>query len=54
MERAVPPFFPVGDPRSGTKMLRETPTASPDIWNSDVGSHFAPTFTRVIDRIGDL
>jgi hypothetical protein len=54
MDRAVPPFFLVGNPRSGTKMLRELLNASPDIWISDVESHFVPKFTRVIDRFGDL
>jgi hypothetical protein len=53
MDRAVPPFFLVGNPRSGTKMLRELLNASPDIWISDVESHFVPKFTRVIDRFGD-
>ena len=54
MERAVPPFFLVGNPRSGTKMLRELLNASPDVWMSEVESHFIPRFTRSIDRYGDL
>jgi hypothetical protein len=54
VERAVPPFFLVGNPRSGTKMLRELLNASPDLWMSEVESHFIPKFTRAIDRYGDL
>ena len=54
MERAVPPFFLVGNPRSGTKMLRELLNASPDLWMSEVESHFIPRFTRTIARYGDL
>ena len=54
MERASPPFFLVGNPRSGTKMLRELLNASPDLWMSEVESHFIPKFTRTIDRYGDL
>ena len=54
MERAVPPFFVVGNPRSGTKMVRELLNASPDLWMSEVESHFIPKFTRAIDRFGDL
>jgi hypothetical protein len=48
VERAVPPFFVVGNPRSGTKMLRELLNASPDLWMSEVESHFIPRFTRTI------
>ena len=54
MERAVPPFFLVGNPRSGTKMLRELLNASPAVWMSEVESHFIPKFTRGIDRYGNL
>ena len=54
MERAIPPFFVVGNPRSGTKMLRELLNASPDLWMSEVESHFIPKFTRTIARYGDL
>ena len=54
VERAVPPFFLVGNPRSGTKMLRELLNASPTVWMSEVESHFIPKFTRAIDRYGDL
>ena len=54
MERAVPPFFVVGNPRSGTKMVRELLNASPDLWMSEVESHFIPKFTRTIARYGDL
>jgi hypothetical protein len=54
VERASPPFFVVGNPRSGTKMLRELLNASPDLWMSEVESHFIPKFTRTIDRYGDL
>lgn len=54
VERASPPFFLVGNPRSGTKMLRELLNASPDLWMSEVESHFIPKFTRTIDRYGDL
>ena len=54
MERAVPPFFLVGNPRSGTKMLRELLNASPDVWMSEVESHFIPKFTRAIAGYGDL
>lgn len=54
MERASPPFFLVGNPRSGTKMLRELLNASPDLWMSEVESHFIPKFTRTIARYGDL
>jgi hypothetical protein len=54
VERAVPPFFLVGNPRSGTKMLRELLNASPAVWMSEVESHFIPKFTRGIDRYGDL
>jgi hypothetical protein len=52
--RAEPPFFVVGNPRSGTKMLRELLNRSPDIWISDVESHFIPRFTRDVARYGDL
>jgi hypothetical protein len=52
--RAEPPFFVVGNPRSGTKMLRELLNASPAIWISDVESNFIPRFTREIARYGDL
>jgi hypothetical protein len=54
MERAVPPFFVVGNPRSGTKLLRELLNASPDVWLSEVESHFIPKFTRQIAGYGDL
>ena len=54
MTRAEPPFFVVGNPRSGTKMFRELLNRSPDIWISDVESHFIPRFTRDIDRYGNL
>jgi hypothetical protein len=54
VNRATPPFFLVGNPRSGTKMLRELLNASPDIWLSDVESHFIPKFTRRIGEFGDL
>jgi len=54
VDRAVPPFFVVGNPRSGTKMLREPMNGSPDLWMSEVESHFIPKFTRTIDRYGDL
>jgi hypothetical protein len=52
--RATPPFFVVGSPRSGTKMLRELLNRSPDIWISDIESHFIPEFTRRIEVFGDL
>jgi hypothetical protein len=52
--RAVPPFFVVGNPRSGTKMLRELLNASPDLWISEVESHFIPKFTRRIGQYGNL
>src|SRR4029450_6547520 len=52
--RAEPPFFVVGNPRSGTKMLREPLNRSPDVWISAVESHFIPRFTRDIARYGDL
>ena len=35
-------------------MLRELLNASPDIWLSDVESHFIPKYTRLVDRYGDL
>lgn len=54
MTRAAPPFFVVGNPRSGTKMLRELLNRSPDVWISAVESHFIPRFTRDIARYGDL
>jgi hypothetical protein len=54
VERAVPPFFVVGNPRSGTKMLRELLNASPDVWLSEVESHFIPRVTRGIGGYGDL
>lgn len=54
MTRAIPPFFLVGNPRSGTKMLRELLNASPDIWMSAVESHFIPKYTRRIERYGRL
>lgn len=54
VERAAPPFFLVGNPRSGTKMLRELLNRSPDIWISDIESHFIPHFTRTQGRFGDL
>jgi hypothetical protein len=54
MTRAQPPFFVVGNPRSGTKMLRELLNNSPDVWISDIESHFIPGFTRTIARFGDL
>src|SRR4029450_5010118 len=52
--RAEPPFFVVGSPRSGTKMLRELLNRSPDVWISAVESNFIPPFTRDIARYGDL
>src|SRR5262249_11010141 len=52
--RAEPPFFVVGNPRSGTKMLRELLNASPDLWISDIESHFIPRFTRTIGEYDDL
>ena len=54
MTRAEPPFFVVGNPRSGTKMLRELLNNSPEVWISDVESHFIPDFTRARARFGDL
>lgn len=54
MTRAIPPFFLVGNPRSGTKMLRELLNASPEIWMSAVESHFIPKYTRCVDRFGRL
>jgi hypothetical protein len=54
MVRAVPPFFVVGFPRSGTKMLRELINNNPQVWISEVESNFIPRFTRRIDRYGDL
>ena len=54
MMRAVPPFFVVGFPRSGTKMLRELLNNSPEVWISDVESNFIPRFTREMGRYGDL
>jgi hypothetical protein len=54
VERATPPFFVVGNPRSGTKMLRELLNASPDLWMSEVESHFIPKFTRALAAYGDL
>jgi hypothetical protein len=54
VSRAEPPFFVVGNPRSGTKMLRELLNASPAVWISDVESNFIPRFTREIARYGDL
>jgi hypothetical protein len=54
VNRAVPPFFVVGNPRSGTKMLRELLNASADLWLSDIESHFIPRFTRIVGRFGDL
>jgi hypothetical protein len=44
----------VGNPRSGTKMLRELLNASPAVWISDVESNFIPRFTREIGQYGDL
>lgn len=35
-------------------MLRELLNASPDLWMSEVESHFIPKFTRQIGRYGDL
>ena len=52
--RAIPPFFLVGNPRSGTKLLRELLNVSPDIWMSDGESHFIPKYTRRVARFGDL
>lgn len=54
MSRATPPFFLVGQPRSGTKMLRELLNASPDVWISDVETGFIPHVTRRIGTYGDL
>lgn len=54
MDRATPPFFVIGQPRSGTKMLRELLNASPDVWISDVETGFIPHFTRRIAAYGDL
>lgn len=54
MTRATPPFFLVGNPRSGTKMLRELLNISPDLWMSDVESHFVPKYTRRVAQYGDL
>jgi hypothetical protein len=52
--RAEPPFFVVGHPRSGTKMLRELLNRSPDVWISDVETHFIPRLTRDLRRYGNL
>ncbi len=54
MTRAEPPFFLVGNPRSGTKMLRELLNRSPEIWISAVESHFIPRVTRDLTRYGNL
>lgn len=54
MTRAIPPFFLVGNPRSGTKMLRELMNASPDLWMSDIESTFIPRYTHMLDKFGDL
>ena len=54
MDRARPPFFVVGSPRSGTKMLRELLNASPDLWISDVETGFIPRMTGEVARYGDL
>ncbi len=54
MTRAEPPFFVVGNPRSGTKMLRELLNRSPLVWISDVESHFIPRFTRELASYGTL
>ncbi len=35
-------------------MLRELLNASPDVWLSDVESHFIPRFTRTVWQYGDL
>ena len=52
--RAEPPFFLVGNPRSGTKMLRELLNKSPHVWISDIETDFIPEFTATIGRFGDL
>jgi len=54
VSRAIPPFFLVGNPRSGTKMLRELLNTSPEVWISAVESHFIPKYTRRVARYGDL
>jgi len=54
VSRAEPPFFLVGNPRSGTKMLRELLNRSPDVWISDIESHFIPPLTRRLAEFGDL
>jgi hypothetical protein len=54
MMRAVPPFFVVGFPRSGTKMLRELINNNPEVWISAIESNFIPRFSRKIHRYGDL
>jgi hypothetical protein len=54
VRRAEPPFFLVGNPRSGTKMLRELLNRSPDVWISDIESHFIPPFTHRLAEFGDL
>lgn len=35
-------------------MLRELLNASPDVWISDIESHFIPELTRTIGQLGDL
>jgi hypothetical protein len=52
--RAEPPFFLVGNPRSGTKMLRELLNRSPEVWISAVESHFIPRLTRDLARYGNF
>jgi len=52
LNRAQPPFFIVGNPRSGTKMLRELLNISPNLWIPIVETLFIPYLAKNIDRYG--
>ena len=54
MPEKSPPFFIVGMPRSGTKLLRELLNQSPDVWVPDVESQFIPRYARRMKKYGDL
>lgn len=48
------PFFIVGMPRSGTKLLRDLMNEHPRIGITNIETHFLPHWIKHQDRLGDL
>lgn len=48
MNNNRPPFFLLGMPRSGTKLLRELINSQPDIWVPNVESNFIPYVSTIL------